>query len=204
MRAYKVIVSICLLVILLGLTILVFSKSKRETAPAGIADASAPTEKTDQTAATSSPELSNTSIEEEWERLATSEFCFVGFQYYSPAREIDPAHRPTGEVALQFNPYGWLPSAKRDQSAAVEFLIKQIPDKRKTEAHVCPFYVATRGELAVYCLQHIAKKNWHELNEDYARQWAALPEDVTHQDLLRRIIKSKRGAKEMMKLWRAL
>jgi hypothetical protein len=166
--------------------------------------APAPDADQSEAAVTAGREALTASIEKEWQRLATTGFCFVGSQYYVPEREIDPSHppRPGGEEAMWFSPYGWLPSAKRDEDAVIEFLINQITDKRKTRAHVCPLDNATRGELAVYCLQHLLKKNWPELSEDYSKLFERKAENVTSQSLLRGAIRSNKGAQKMMALWR--
>ena len=81
-------------------------------------------------------------------------------------------------------------------------MINQIPDKRKTRAHVCPLDDATSGELAVYCLQHILKVNWPELSEDYGKMFDHKAEEVTSQSLLRGAIRGEKGAGKMMALWR--
>ena len=142
------------------------------------------------------------SIKEEWRGLVKATFCFNGSQYYSPEQELASSKEVEVAPGGGFSPGGWLPSIKRDEGAAVEFLINQIPDKRRTRAHVCPLDVATRGELAVYCLQHILKVNWPELSEDYSMLFDRKDEGVTSQSLLRGAIRSKKGAQKMMALWR--
>ncbi len=142
------------------------------------------------------------SIEKEWRELVNATFCFNGSQYYSPEQELASSNQVELAPGGGFSPGDWLASVKRDEGAAVEFLINQIPDKRKTRAHVCPLDNATRGELAVYCLQRILKVNWPELSEDYSRLFDRKPEGVTSQSLLRGAISGKKGAQKMMSLWR--
>jgi hypothetical protein len=144
-----------------------------------------------------------TSIKEEWKELTSASFCFVGSQYYSSERDDEQSNsRVIGEGA--FNPYGWLPSLRTDKQSAIIFLIKQIPDRSRTHAHVCPLNDATKGELAIYCLQHVLRVNWFALKEDYKRRLDNINYEVSSsQDLLRSIIKTKRGAQEMMRLWAA-
>ena len=140
-------------------------------------------------------------IEEDWRELTRANFCFFGSNMYSPEREA-MASVPM-ETGAPFSPYRWLPSLRRDEPAGVAFLIRQIPDKSRAAAHVDPFDIALKGELAVYCLQHIMKVNWYELKDEYrARLDRAVARDPGEfQGALLRIIKNKRESKEMMGLW---
>ena len=150
----------------------------------------------------SGKEQPETAIKSEWRGLVRAEFCFSGSQYYSPGQEHAPSAPREVAPGEGFSAADWLPSVKRDKGAVVEFLINQIPDRGKTRAHVCPLDNATRGELAVYCLQHILKVNWPELSEDYSKMFDRKAEEVTSQSLLRGAIKNEEGAEKMMALWR--
>lgn len=141
-------------------------------------------------------------IEEGWARLTTAEFCFFGMNMYSPGEE-DEDPSAYSEIGGIFRPDGWMPSLKTDERAGVEFLIRQIPDRSVTKAHVDPLGMALKGELAVYCLQHIMKLNWYELKPDYETQLkrAVARDPGQSQSVLQRIIRSRSGSKELMKLW---
>jgi hypothetical protein len=140
-----------------------------------------------------------TSVEQEWKELTNTSFCLLGTQGYSPAYENGYSH---SELGGPFNPYGWLPSLRKDLKAGVAFLIKQLPNRAQTNVHVCPLDTAQKGELAVYCLQHILKVNWYDLQETYKRRYDNINYEYSNsQALLRQIIRSKKGAQEMMKLW---
>jgi hypothetical protein len=140
-----------------------------------------------------------TSIEQEWKELTKTEFCLLGSQGYSPAYENADSH---SELGGPFDPYGWLPSLREDLPGGVAFLIKQLPDRAQTNVHVCPLDKAQKGELAVYCLQHILKVNWHDLQETYKTRYDNINYEYSNsQALLRQIIRSKKGAQQMMKLW---
>jgi hypothetical protein len=142
-----------------------------------------------------------TSIEEEWKELTDTEFCFLGRQHYSPPDESENAASDS-ELGGQFNPYGWLPSLRKDLQSGVAFLIRQLPDRTQTKAHVCPLHPALKGELAVYCLQHILKVNWYDLQASYKTRYDNINYEYSNsQDLLRKIIGSKKGARAMMNLW---
>ncbi|HUQ30994.1 MAG TPA: hypothetical protein VM095_02695 [Pyrinomonadaceae bacterium] len=136
------------------------------------------------------------SLEQEWEKFATTQFCFLGDDEYRPGQT-------DGEEPF---PYGWLPSAKRNMDGAIAFLLERIPSQKRTKAHVCPFDDATEGELAVYSLQHILKKNWYELNDEYKTLHANKPEgaEIYDQDLLRGIIQNKKKVHEMIDEWKKL
>jgi hypothetical protein len=135
-------------------------------------------------------------LRQEREKVTTAQFCFLGHHGYSPGQE-------EGEESF---PYGWLPSAKKNMDGAIAFLLERIPSQKRTKAHVCPFDDATEGELAVYSLQHILKKNWYELNDEYKTLRANKPEDaeIYDQDLLRGIIQNKKKVHEMIDEWKKL
>ena len=140
-------------------------------------------------------------IGEGWARLTSAEFCFYGTNMYSPGADAGPpADRETGGP---FRPEGWMPSIREDERAGVEFLIGQIPDKSRTRAHVDPLGMALKGELAVYCLQHIMRVNWYELKADYrTRLERAVARDPgQYQAVLQRIVRSRKDSEEMMGLW---
>ncbi|HEX8491200.1 MAG TPA: hypothetical protein VF658_00015 [Pyrinomonadaceae bacterium] len=153
-----------------------------------------PSQQAANTASESKPQEDiEASLEQEWEKFTTTEFCFLGSDDYRPGR---------GGDEKSFSPYGWLPSAKKNLDTAIAFLIERIPSQKRTKAHVCPLDDATEGELAVYSLQHLLRKNWYELNEEYKGLYAGKPEDVTDQDLLRSIIENKEKSSEMMNEWK--
>jgi hypothetical protein len=52
-------------------------------------------------------------------------------------------------------------------SSTVPFLMERLRSKRKTNVHVCPFHMATEGELAVYATEHILKTNWLECDSKF-------------------------------------
>jgi hypothetical protein len=143
----------------------------------------------------------NVSLEDGWARLTATEFCFFGSNMYSQRSEADPS--AFSETGGPFVPDGWMPSLKDDEPAGVRFIIKQIPDTSQTKAHVDPFGMALKGEMAVYCLQQIMKLNWYELKQAYKIRLArAVARDPGQsQAVLQRIIKSKKEAHEMMALW---
>jgi hypothetical protein len=68
--------------------------------------------------------------------------------------------------------------------------------------HVCPLDNAWKGELAIYCLEEILDASWCELNEDIKRRCDSVDyAHSNHQALLRKLIKTRKGAKQMAELW---
>ena len=153
---------------------------------------------------TDSASTSNTkSVKEEWEELAAADSCTQGLRYYSPDFDsYDPGEVDNPEAGV-FHSTRWVAFFRRDQNETVPFLISQIPKRAETHIHIAPFGKATKGELAVYCLQFILKVNWYELRKDYETRFDRIDYGyTTDQRLLQKIIGTRRGAKEMMALWR--
>lgn len=59
-----------------------------------------------------------------------------------------------------------------DKVILTSSLIEQLADTIETRIHACPWMLARTGELAVYALQNISKKNWYELPdfEQYSKR----------------------------------
>ena len=144
-------------------------------------------------------------VKEEWEELARLGGCTLGHRYYSPRFDsYDPEKGVNPEAGI-FYEERWVAFFRRDKKETVPFLISQIPSKAKTDIHIDPYGNASRGELAVYCLQYILKVNWYELQKEYQSRFDSIDyEYSTDQDLLQRIIGTKRGSREMMDLWQAV
>lgn len=140
---------------------------------------------------------------EEWEELAELGGCTFGRVYYHPDFELVTApERDNPEAGALFS-RRWIAFLRRDKDTTVPFLISQIPNKGQTNIHIDPYDMATKGELAIYCLQFILKLNWDELKEEYKVRLDTIDMEYTNpQALLRRIIRTKRGAAEMVNLWK--
>lgn len=67
--------------------------------------------------------------------------------------------------ALIFGQKSWKKLLLMDKAKLTTFLIRTLSDTTKTQVHTCPFYNASNGEMAVYTLQHIYKKNWYDFIE---------------------------------------
>jgi hypothetical protein len=56
----------------------------------------------------------------------------------------------------------WRPFFRHSKKELTDFLINQFADTSETKIHTCPFFAATAGELAVYCLSKIYLVNWYD------------------------------------------
>ena len=56
----------------------------------------------------------------------------------------------------------WRPFFFHPKEELTEFLITKFADTSKTRIHTCPFFLATNGEIAVYCLSKIHLVNWYD------------------------------------------
>ena len=148
------------------------------------------------------PSAGTRSAKEEWEELVKLGGCTLGLRYYDPRFEsYDPEKGVNPEAGI-FYGQRWVAFFRRDKNETVPFLISQIPKRVQTNVHIDPFGPAIKGELAVYCLQYILKVNWYELEKEYQIRFDKIDyEYTTDQELLQKIIGTKRGAQEMMELW---
>lgn len=172
----------------------------RGSAPASIAVSSSASNAVNSPAASSDANVVEKAVEDEWAGLIEAGGCLFGSEYYNPQTEALADRRVSAEAGV-FTNQRWQAFFRRNQQQTVPFLVEQISDKSKTNLHVDPFDLAVKGEAAVYALQHILKVNWYELKEDYRVRYDQAGFPFTHQALLRQVIKTKRGAKEMKDLW---
>lgn len=158
-----------------------------------------------KTSSSNSSGSSNKSVAEEWEELANKGGCTLGHRYYNqPYDNYDPQKGIWTEAGIFYYPE-WVSFFRKNKNTTVPFLISQIPNKAKTNVHIDPFGHATKGELAVYCLQYILKVNWYELKTNYKVRFDRIDYAYrSDQDLLQRIIGTKKGAQQMMDLWQKL
>ncbi|MDQ1558846.1 MAG: hypothetical protein QOD32_1906 [Pyrinomonadaceae bacterium] len=194
--------AITLATFLIGVSVvyLIWFAGKR-SAPASVAVPSSTPEPVNSPTASSDANLEEKSVEDEWAGLLEAGGCLFGSVYYNPQSEALANKSVPAEAPGVFTNQRWQAFFGRNKQETVPFLIKQIPDKSKTNLHVDPFQPPTRGEAAVYALQHILKFNWYELKEDYRDRYDKAGYPFTHQALLQQIIKTKGGAKEMQDLW---
>lgn len=84
-----------------------------------------------------------------------------------------------------------------------EFLIQQIPNSEKSKIHTCPFDVATKGELAIYCLQGLYLTNFYDLSPIFSKNDSLISKKYkgSEQNWIWHIQKSKPLVDTLQKLW---
>ena len=100
------------------------------------------------------------SISELWNVLVFEKGGCLGGEQYVSETEFKREEKP-----LVFSEMDWKKFSNNDKGKLTEFLITKLSDTTKTKVHTCPFFGATNGEMAVYSLQHIHKKNWFDFSE---------------------------------------
>lgn len=100
------------------------------------------------------------SIPELWNLLVFEKGGCLGGEQYISNTESKREKKP-----LIFSEIDWKKFSENDKEKLTEFLITKLSDTTKTKIHTCPFFEATNGEMAIYSLQHIHKKNWFDFPE---------------------------------------
>lgn len=139
--------------ILLLILILVSCKNQTET------KSELKTETAELTKEIPQMELQETdSIAEQWNFMVFEKGgCLGGTQYVTKKKREIPT--------MVFSEKEWKKFAENDKTELTDFLITKLSDTTKTKVHTCPFFGATNGEMAVYSLQHIHKKNWFDFKD---------------------------------------
>ena len=138
------------------------------------------------------------SISELWNILVFEKGgCLGGEQY------INETEFKREEKQLVFSETEWKKFSEKDKRKLTEFLITKLSDTTKTKVHTCPFFGATNGEMAVYSLQHIHKKNWFdfsESNEYKDKEYKSATEQP--QMWLQNILKNEIDRKKLAELYK--
>jgi hypothetical protein len=93
-------------------------------------------------------------LKKEWDSLTNVKGCLSGGQWIKDKKW-------GGEGCILTIDKAWSSFLfEADKGELALFLINQLPDKTTTQIHTCPFENATKGELALYCLQGISKVNF--------------------------------------------
>lgn len=142
-------------------------------------------------------------IAKEWSLLTDSTSgCLVGVQY---------GHNGDyrSEASCFDRNRKWKTFFAHETNVLSTFLIEQLGDTSVTQIHTCPYEVATKGELATYCLQRIYKVNWYTLDDKYAHVKGSTYEDEagnfhSAQDDLQQELKSEAGLKLLTQKWKEI
>lgn len=145
------------------------------------------------------------SVDELWSEVTKIDACFTGTDSYEADLEkvysdYNKTPRPISDMTQVLYKDVWYELIHHNKKESVPFLIKQFSDKGETRLHLCPYNNAQKGELAVIALQHILKVNWYELKDEYKTRVDNL-KTGNDQQLLRTILSTKNGLKEMQDLW---
>lgn len=95
------------------------------------------------------------SIDSLWQIVKYKNSCLTGGQNFENGHFGN-------EGCVMTNSKEWKALFNKPKKELTEFLITKLEKSDTTKVHTCPFFLATEGELAVYTLQGIHKKNWFE------------------------------------------
>lgn len=103
-------------------------------------------------------------VEQHWKALLKKTGCLTGRQNWS---EIGPG------VSI-FKEREWQKFFSYSPKLSIPFLLSRIDSQNSTKVHVCPFDMASEGELAVYASEYILKSNWFDTDRSYRRlyEWS--------------------------------
>jgi hypothetical protein len=139
--------------------------------------------------------LSETAIKEKWDYLCSHDGCLTSGQYlYDGKFGSKSCVLTTDSFWIQF-----FAIPQRDLAA---HLIGQIPDTAKTRIHTCPYQLASKGEIAIYCLQNIYKINFYDLTPQYSDiEKNIVAKFENEQNWIWSIQKSKEQTWELQRQW---
>jgi len=130
-------------------------------------------------------------IPEKWIYLSdSSSACLTG------GENCKNGHCGNEGCALSNNIH-WKHFLNLNKNELSTFLIGQFNNQDTTQIHTCPFDNATKGELAVYCLQHIYKVNWYDLVPQYKTKLKT----ENKQQVLNYILRNKNQNLILRKEW---
>jgi len=98
----------------------------------------------------------NSTIIDQWQATIKMESCFPGG---SPWNASELGKNGEARYNEEYAPLIKLCALPRNKIIPV--LISRLGSKNETEVHICPFSNAIEGELAVYVLNFITKKEWY-------------------------------------------
>ena len=150
-----------------------------------------------------SKKYESVSIDSLWQIVKHKNGCLTGGQYVENG-EIG------SEGCIMTNSPEWYALFNKPKSELTNFLITKLEKRDTTNVHVCPFFSATEGELAIYTLQGIHKKNWFDF-EPYKKYIEKVNDESNFQLLGNRnsyqgylndsILTNKKEIERMSELW---
>lgn len=135
------------------------------------------------------------SIDSLWNNLIFKEGgCLTGGQYIYDGEII-------AEGSIIHHSKGWKHFFDFPKSELTTFLLSKLTDTLSTKIHTCPFFNATEGELAVYCLQKLFLVNWYDFDEfrDYRNR--DIDDSENHQVWLQKILLDDKSRETLKECW---
>ena len=127
-----------------------------------------------------------------WEQLAVKGGCLCGSQDWRPDSSMEGS-------CLRTEPWQALLN-----EAPPEFALEMLElfdSKEETAVHVCPFANATKGELAVYTVQHLLRVNWRDYDGNNAVIIIAAKDRTNRQAALRRVLADEKARAELRRFF---
>jgi hypothetical protein len=139
-----------------------------------------------------SQNIDTAEINVKWEALYTKGGCLTGGQHWGPGAS-------EGSI---FRKKEWKQFFEISPKLSIPFLAGRIDSKIETNVHVCPFHMASEGELAVYASEHILKQNWFD-SDSYYKELAAWSEkrDNTLTPITKLMLDDARAKNELRSLF---
>ncbi|WP_452222363.1 hypothetical protein [Lacinutrix salivirga] len=138
------------------------------------------------------------SLTKSWNNLVFIKGGCLGGEQYISNKEHKISEKP-----LFFSEAEWKNFVNFDKLKLTDFLITKLSDTTKTKVHTCPFFGATNGEMAVYSLQHIHKKNWFDFpdfKEYKNKEYKSAKEQP--QMWLQNLLKTENNRKKLAELFK--
>ena len=139
---------------------------------------------------------SETELKQLWDTLCQKKGCLTGGQYIHEGKWggegcVLTLDKKWGEFLFQ-----------TDKQSLGTFLIQQLKDKTNTRVHTCPHHLANKGELSLYCLQGVLKKNFFDLSKEKALSDRDLYKKYgSEQEWIWHIQSTKYEVELLQKLW---
>ena len=101
----------------------------------------------------------NNSLIDLWQATIKMDSCFPGGHPWS-AHELNEINDLAGEAKYKEVYAPLIRLNAESKNDIVPLLISRIGSKNETKVHICPYINATEGELAIYVLSFITRKEW--------------------------------------------
>lgn len=132
-----------------------------------------------------------TSIDDQWKAIKEHGGCIMGAEDWNAENVRNGISFAVSEGASRSN--CWSSFIQQDKAMLKKFLFTKLSSQERTPLHTDPFDITKEGELALYALQQLEKKNWYEyqgdsqevhklINESKERDSASLEEYMNYRN----------------------